>query len=291
MSNNSKAGMVFDVFNVLIMAIIAVSMLYPLLYIFSYSISDASIRHSGLMLLPRGFSLEGYRQLLNTPGFANALWISVSRTVAGPIIMIAATGMAAYCLTREEVVGVTFFRKFFVFTMYFSSGLIPSYILAVDLKIAGTFWIYILPLAVNVFNMVLIKTYIESIPKSLGESAIVDGANDVVVFWKIILPVCAPVMGAVALFSAVQQWNSFIDTQIYNSMRPNLFTLQYLLYMVFNSAQQNQADYLTAMNKQHVDLQSLRMSIAVINILPIMAIYPFLQKYFVKGLLIGAVKG
>lgn len=290
MKRRSASSIIFDFFNYFLMIVLLVIFLYPFIYIISYSLSDASQISGGLLLLPKGFNIDSYKLAFLTPSILNALFISIARTVLGPIIMVFFTSMAAYCMTRDDMMGVKFLRKYFVLTLYFASGLIPYYLLMKNLHLSGNFFVYIIPSAFSVFNMILIKTFIESLPKELEESAFLDGANDLIIFWKVIFPICTPVIAAVTLFAAVEHWNSFIDTQLYNSMNRNLYTLQYVLYQTISATTNIQSDH----NKVFARMaspQSLKMAITLITIVPIMFVYPFLQKHFAKGLLIGAVKG
>lgn len=283
----------FDAANYVLLTIVGIVMIFPFVYIASYSLSETSKLPQGLLLFPAGFTLDAYAKAFEDPAIFHSILVSVGRTILGPVVMIFVSSMAAYCLTREDFVAVRFWRKFFVFTMYFSSGLIPLYILIVQLNLSKTFWVYIVMTAVNVFNMILIKTFIESLPDSLEEAAVVDGANDLTIFWRIIFPLCLPVIAAVVLFSAVGQWNSFIDTQLYNAMNPELFTLQYVLYQTLSNASNASLMQSGALNSgaNTVTPEGLKMAITMITVLPIMLVYPFLQRYFISGMLIGSVKG
>lgn len=285
-----QSSLLFDAANYLFMLALIFIIFYPFLYIVSYSLSTPSRLPEGLLFWPAGFSADSYRAALENPDMLHGILVSALRTVIGPLVMVAVTSMVAYALTRQDLVGVKFFRKFFVLTMYFSSGLIPMYILAQTLHLTGSFWVYILPEAVVIFYMILIKTYIESLPRELEESALIDGANDLYLYWRIIFPVCAPVMAAVTLFAAVQQWNSFIDTEIYNAMSPENHTLQYLLYLTV-SAQSGSDQQMQNEFANQVTPQTLKMAVTVITVLPIALVYPMLQRFFTKGLLIGSIKG
>lgn len=283
--------LIFDIANYMLMFIILAVVTYPFLYVLSYSLSDPSRLKGGLMVRPMGLNLEAFRLCLINRDVLNGLYISVLRTVIGTFSMIVVTSMAAYAVTRDDLVGVKFIRKLFVFTMYFSSGLIPTYVLIKSLHLTGSFLVYILPGMISVFNLVLIKTYIESLPKSLQEVALIDGANDMVIFFKIIFPISIPVIAAVSLFSSVGQWNSFIDTQLYNSMNPKLYPLQYVLYNFVSSQTYSLEQAQQAATQTMITPQTMRMAITIITIIPILFVYPFLQKYFISGLLVGSVKG
>ncbi|GGD53192.1 sugar ABC transporter permease [Paenibacillus nasutitermitis] len=292
MKRRSVSGLVFDISNHLFLILVFCVMVLPFLYIISYSVSNPSLLKGGLILFPVGFTFDSYKLAFQDPAIITGIFISVARTIIGPIVMLFFTSMAGYVLTRRELVGAKFFRKYFVFTMYVSSGLVPMYIAMNLLHLTGTFLIYVLPGAISIFNMILIKTYIESVPKSLEEAAIIDGANDFVLFFKVIFPVCMPVLAAVTLFTCVNQWNTFIDAQIYNTMYPNLYPLQYVLYNTLTSVSSlEQLQRQAAESQPLATPQSLKMAITVITILPIACVYPLLQKYFMKGLLIGSIKG
>ncbi|NJD01098.1 MAG: carbohydrate ABC transporter permease [Ruminiclostridium sp.] len=291
MKRKRSAGeMIFDNLNTLFMLLVFIIMSYPFIYVLSYSLSDSSMVPTGLIIFPVKFTLNAYKGVMTAPTIANAVLISVLRTILGSILLIFVTAMAGYCLTREDMKGVRFFRKYFVFTMYVSAGLIPNFLVIKAMNLLGSFWVYIIPTAVSVFSMVLIKTFIESIPKSLEESAIIDGANDFHLFWKIIFPVSIPVIAAVTLFSAVGQWNSFIDTQFYNTMNPELYTLQYVLYQTLSAASRV-LDPNDFGEMRNITPKSFRMAMTIITVLPIAVVYPILQKYFIGGIMIGSIKG
>lgn len=285
---------IFESINTIFMIIIFILMVYPFIYVLSYSLSDSNRMVGGLIFFPKGLNINSYLTCLKDPAVFNGFIISVLRSVIGPLTMIIITAMAAYTLTKEKLKGIKFLRLFFLFTMYFSGGMIPFYILMKYLSLTGSFAVYIVPGLVNVFNMILIKTYIESLPAELEEAVIIDGGSEFVAFWKVILPLCMPVNAAVILFTVIGHWNSFIDTQIYNSMNPELYTLQYVLYNILavQSVSSTTVEDVQRMYKaMGVTPQSVKMAITIITIVPIMCVYPFLQKYFASGLLIGSVKG
>ena len=285
----NASDIVFDTFNICFMSFVLVALIYPFIYIISYSLSEPSKVGSGLIFLPQGLSFESYRKLLGTGEMLNGLVISVTRSSIGPFIMIVITSMAAYAISRENMLLVGFFRKYFIFTMYFSGGIIPVYILIKTLHLTNNYLVYILPNLVAVFFMVLIRTYIESLPKDLENAATMDGANELVMFFKVIFPLCKPVIAAVALFACVGQWNSYIDTQLYNYADRKLYPLQYILYYYLNAASDLQIEDLQKDVRTYT-VKTLSMSITVITVLPIACVYPFLQKYFASGLLVGSVK-
>lgn len=282
----------FDLLIYLFMFAVFLAMVVPFLHIINYSLSLPAKADGQLLLVPQGFTLDAYKLVFTNEGIVRSIFISVARTVTGTALMVFVTSMGAYAITRDDVAGIKFFRKFFVFTLYFSGGIIPVYMLNRALGLTGTFWVYILPGAVSVFNMILIKTYIESLPKELEESARIDGANDMYLFFRIVFPLSMPVLAAVSLFSGIGQWNAFVDTQFYNAMNPELFPLQYVLYNSLQSITSFES-YMQESQQVvvHLTPQSLKLAMTVLTVIPIMIAYPFLQKFFVKGLLIGSIKG
>ena len=218
-------------------------------------------------------------------------YISVMRTLIATVTHMLLTAMLAYVLTRKEFLLNRFVSLFFVITMYVNGGLIPGFILFRNLSLTNTFWVYIIPGAISAFNMIVIRTYMNGLPDSLVESAQVDGAGHMRIFWKIILPLCKPVLATVALFIAVGQWNSWFDAMIYNSARTDLTTLQYELMKLLASVAMQSGDPNTAKHAANmVTPESIRAAASIVTALPIVCLYPFLQRYFVTGLTIGGVK-
>jgi len=282
--------LLFDIFNAVLMIAVVLVMAYPFLYVFLYSISDPSRLKAGLMFWPQKVTLNSYKVILANPVIINGVYISVARSVIGTITMLMVTGAAAYAISKKHLIGVRFLRVFFLLTMYFSGGIIPAYLLIKSLGLTNNFLVYIIPGMVSVFNMILIRTYVESIPASLEESALMVGANELQIFVYLIIPMSTPVFAAVGLFSFVNQWNSFVDVQIYNFMKPDLYPLQYILYNYLMSQSQSVEQAKRSMNVTAISPQSLKTTITIITILPIFFIYPVLQKYFVSGLMVGSIK-
>lgn len=280
----------FDLINGLIMLLITITMIYPFWYVLCYSLSDMGMTGgSQLLLWPRGFSLDSYQVAFSNSTIIRGFFISVARSALGPLLMLMISSMAAYVLSKSELVGIKWIRRFMFFSMYVSAGLLPSYILIRTLGLTGTFWVYVLPSVANVFNIVLIRAYIETLPAGLEESATIDGASYFTVFTRIVLPLCVPVLAAVTLYACVGQWNSYIDAQLYNYRNPELYPVQYILYnYIAVKAPTKEAS--AASHGLITTAHSLRMSVTVITTLPILLVYPFLQKYFASGLLVGAIK-
>jgi len=272
---------------------------YPFYYLIINSISNNELSALGqIRFFPEGIHLENYSQVLQLKGLPLAATVSVARTVIGTAATVLASAFLGFMFTQEKMWKRKFWYRFVVITMYFNAGLIPLFITMKTLGLTNSFWVYILPAVVQPFNIILVKTYIESIPKSLQEAAEMDGAGIIQVFFRVILPNCTPILATVAIFSAVGQWNSFQDTLIYITDQ-SLYSLQYLLYTYINQANslaqmvKNTSGSLSSIASAATTQTptSIRMTVSVIVVLPIMFIYPLFQKYFVKGIMLGAVKG
>ncbi len=280
----------------LVLMVLTIITLYPFLNVMALSLNDStdSVR-GGITIFPRVFTLKNYQKVLQYATLPRAALNSVLRTVIGTAINVGFTSMTAYALSRRDFIGRKFVNFMLVITMYVSGGMVPSYLLIKALGLYGNFWVYILPGLVWAFCVFMVRTYIEGLPLSLQESAMIDGASDMTVFIKVIFPLCKPVTATIALYYAVNHWNSWFDTYLYCPTKDNLTTLQYELQKILQSASASvdpktimqQADRL----KDLVTPQSLQMAITVVVIVPIIIIYPFLQKYFVEGMTLGAVKG
>jgi putative aldouronate transport system permease protein len=280
-------GVCFDVINGLFMCLLFILMIYPFLYVINFSVSTLSETTGTLLLLPKGVNFKAYAVLFQDDGVLHAFLVSVARSTIGPVLMLFVTGMAAYVLATPDLAFGKFFRAVFVLTMYLSAGIIPTYIFIKQYGLLNNFWVYILPNLCSAFNLILIKTYIESIPRSLQEAVYMDGGNDLQAYWKVIFPICRPVNAAILLFGILNQWNSFIDTQMYCAMTEKLYTLQYVLFNTLSSQTNIEALKSGAMASSG---QTLKMAITVITVVPVMCVYPFLQKHFVSGIMIGSVK-
>jgi len=290
---------IFSVVMWVFLVVVVIVTAYPFWYIIIYSISDPISFSPGFQLIPNAVSIQAYISVLTNDSFLNALFISVARSTLGPIISCVVTLMIAYAVSHKDLPGRKFLNWYFIFTMYFSAGLIPTYLVFRAIGFVGSFWVYIVPSIVNVFGMILMRTYIEALPAEMKESAYIDGANDFTIFYKIIAPLCLPVLAAVTLFSAVHQWNAYTDTVIYNTMHPHLHPLQYFLVrMVAGVSGGGNADIAAQLAMQagaqggaRLTPLVVRMAVTVVAIIPIAMVYPVLQRYFVKGLLVGSVKG
>lgn len=290
---------IFQVCNYLLFALLTVICVYPFYYLIINTISANDLSANGaITLIPKGIHLENYKQVLQLSGLSTAALVSVARTVLGTGLTVLASAFLGFMFTQEKMWGRSFWYRVIVVTMYFNAGLIPMFITMKTLHLNNSFWVYILPAIVQPYNIILVKTYVESIPKALQEAAEIDGAGIFKIFYKIILPACTPILATVAIFAAVAQWNSFQDTLIYITDQ-KLYSLQYLLYTYINQANSLAAMVKNstggALNMAALATQqtptSIRMTVSVIVVLPILFIYPMFQRFFVKGIMIGSVKG
>jgi putative aldouronate transport system permease protein len=286
---------VFEVVNTFLMLLIMVVTLYPFLNVLAVSLNDSldSVR-GGITVFPRVPTLRNYEILFGFGNIPRAFLMSVLRTVVGTLTSLAACSMLAFALSRKDFQARRILSRFLAITLYVSGGLVPVFLLMRNLGLVNNFLVYVLPWMVNAFYVFVIRSYMDGLPPELQESAKMDGANDFMIFRRIIVPLCKPVLATIALFIAVAQWNSWFDTYIYNGGAQPLSTLQFELMKILQSTQSgNDAAYgndpVKRMNQ--VSPESIKMAITIITITPILFVYPFLQRYFVRGLTIGAVKG
>ena len=296
----TTSDIAFNILNYTFFILFTIICVYPFYYILINTISDNTMSANGLIrFLPSGIHLDNYKQILKLGGIGQAALISVLRTVIGTVCTVLASGFLGYMLSQEKMWKRKFCYRFLIATMYFNAGLIPLYLTMKNLHLVNNFLVYIIPAIVQPFNIILVKTYTESIPKSLQEAAEIDGAGFMKIFWKVILPVSKPILATIAIFSAVGQWNSFQDTLIYVTDN-KLYSLQYLLYTYINQANSlstmiKNTTSATSLNMDSLMNQqtptSIRMTVTAVVVIPIVLVYPMFQKYFVKGIMIGSVKG
>ena len=293
----SLGDWIFNIFLGLFFTLFTLICIYPFYYLIINTISANDISANGqIMFLPKGIHFQNYIDVFKIPDLASAALVSLGRTVLGTIGAVLGAAYLGFMFTQQKMWARKFWYRFTIITMYFNAGLIPWYITMRNLHLTNNFLAYILPAIVQPFNIILVKTYMESISPALQEAAEIDFASVMKVFMKIMLPLAKPIMATIAIFAAVGQWNSFQDTLILMT-KPALYTLQFLLYQYIN-----QASSLAAMIKNGTVIStsslatmqtptSIRMTVSVVVILPILLVYPFFQKYFVKGIMIGSVKG
>jgi ABC-type glycerol-3-phosphate transport system permease component len=271
---------------------------YPLYYVFINTISENSLVARGdIVLFPRGIHFRNYLEVFRLRGLFAATLVSVERTILGTFFTLVSASFLGYCMTKNEYWHRKFWYRFLIITMYFNAGIIPWFLMMNSLKLTNNFWGYVLPALVSPFNMILVKTYIESIPASLEESAEIDGAGYLTRYIRIVVPLSKPILATIAVFAAVGQWNSFMDT-VYLMTDSKYHTLQFVLYRFLHETDQiaeiiRRSTVVTAavVRGQQLTPMGVRFTVTMVTMLPILLVYPFLQRYFVKGIMIGAVKG
>lgn len=290
---------IFDILNYAFFIIFTLICVFPFYYLFINTISDNGLVSKGLVnFYPRGLHIKNYIALKDVNGLGMSFIVTLARTVIGTIVSTVASGFVGYLVTKKEMWHRKIFYRFMIITMYFSAGLIPWFTTMQMLGLTNTFWAYIIPGIVSVYNIIMVKTYIESIPTELEESASIDGASYMTIFVKIIWPLSKPILATIAIWCAVGHWNSFQDSLVLMSGAPKLKTLQERLYIYLNQSSNLAASMGTAttglsetQRQQMLNTKSIQYTVAMVTAIPILCVYPFMQKYFVKGLMLGAVKG
>lgn len=296
---DTRADKIFLIFVYVFLAISLLIVLYPLIYIISASISNPHLVNSGEMwLLPKGITFEGYRTLLGNSSIWRGYLNTIYYTVSGTSINLLVTLPCAYALSREDFYGRRAFTNFMLVTMFLSGGLIPSYLLIRSLGMLNTVWALVIPGAVSVYNVVVTRTFFQStIPREMEEAAIVDGCSDFRLFMQIVLPLSTPIIAVMALFYGVGHWNSFFNALIYLSDR-SMYPLQMILreILILQDMSSNTVNNVTSemanmlYSKQQL-AQVIKYGVMIVSSLPVIIVYPFLQKYFVKGMMVGSIKG
>jgi len=291
--NLTKTDRVILFLNNVLLVLIVLCVLIPLIYVVIASFTQPStLLNNGLTLNPADWTLEGYKRVFKDAemliGFRNSMFYSA----AFAVISIVLTLFAAYPLSRENFVGRKPLMTFFVITMFFNGGLIPTYLVVKNLNMLDTVWSILLPGAINVWNLILARTYFQSIPKELREASTVDGANDTQYFFKILMPLCKPIIAVLVLYQFVGQWNSYFDAMIYLKSA-NLQPLQIVLrsILVQNQPSMNMGTNAADTAQLQQIAQMIKYSSIVISSLPLILMYPFFQKYFEKGIMVGSIKG
>ena len=296
---DTRADKIFLVFVYLFLAIALLIVLYPLIYIVSASISNPHLVNSGEMwLLPKGVTFEGYRTLLGNSSIWRGYLNTIYYTVLGTSINLLVTLPCAYALSRDDFYGRRAFTNFMLVTMFLSGGLIPSYLLIRSLGMLNTVWALVIPGAVSVYNVVVTRTFFQTtIPREMEEAAIVDGCSDFRLFMQIVLPLSTPIIAVMALFYGVGHWNSFFSALIYLSDK-SMYPLQMILreILILQDMSSNTVSNVTSemasmlYSKQQL-AEVIKYGVMIVSSLPVIIVYPFLQKYFVKGMMVGSIKG
>ncbi|MCL6601823.1 MAG: carbohydrate ABC transporter permease [Paenibacillus sp.] len=285
---------IFDIVVYFAITLVTVATLYPFLNVLAISFNDStdSVK-GGITIFPRVFTFKNYETIFAYSGLMTGLKISIARTIIGTLLGLLSASMLAFTLSRVDFQARKFVSTFLALTMYVSGGLIPFYILIKNLDMIGTFGVYVLPSLVSAFNVFIIRSFIDGLPYALQESAKLDGANDFTIYWRVILPLTKPALATIALFLAVGQWNAWFDTYLFNGSKDYLTTLQFELMKVIQSTTTN-AESFRGRNMTQVMAQispeSVKMAITIVVTVPILIVYPFLQRYFIKGMTLGAVK-
>lgn len=292
MKKKSIGDRIFVVCNTIFMVAFVVITLYPVLNTLAISFNDGidTVR-GGIHLIPRKFTWQNYYTVLHKQNMITGAYITVLRTIVGTLLALVTNALLAFIVSRKRFLFKSQLSLFWVITMYVNGGLIPVFLLYKGLHLTGTFWVYVIPGAVSAFNMLVMRTYMLGLPDSLEESAQLDGAGYMTIFVKIISPLCKPVYATVALFVAVGQWNSWFDAMLYNRMSDKYTTLQYELMKLLSSVMQQSGSADSMRNSANsITPASIRAAATIATMLPIVCLYPFLQRYFVTGLTIGGVK-
>lgn len=291
---DTKADKVFNVANYIFLTIILLLVLYPLIFVLSASLSNPALVLKGEMWLwPKEFTLESYVKVFENKGILNGFYNTFKYTIIGTTINVVLTIMAAYPLSRKDFRGRNLIMAMFVFTMFFSGGLIPTYLLIQSLGMIDTLWVMVIPNAVAVWNIIIMRTFFQStIPEELRESAMLDGCGNMGILLKIVLPLSLPVIAVMVLFYAVGHWNSYFQALIYLQSRGN-FPLQLILREILIQGQTDDLIQGTeeTLIKQQLSVEGLKYAVLIVSAIPMLILYPFLQRYFVKGIMIGSIKG
>lgn len=295
----SGGDIVFNVINSTFFILFSIACAFPFYYLFINTISDNNLVSSGaITIFPKGIHFLNYSTLLNVNDLGLSFVVSTARTVIGTVLMVFASAMVGYLVTKKQMWGRRFWYRFLVITMYFNAGLIPWYLNMSMLGLTNNFLAYIVPGIIAPYNIILVKTYIESIPAELEESASIDGAGYFVIFKKLIFPLSKPILATIAIFGAVGHWNSFTDSIILMTGAPQLYTLQHRLYTYLKSAsnisavmQQGSGSISSELITSILNMRTIKFTVAMVSVIPILLVYPFLSKYFEKGIMLGAVKG
>ncbi len=286
---------IFDTVNILFFTIFMILCVFPFYYLFINTISNNDLVNRGLItFLPKGFHPNNYLSLINVSGLGQSFTVTVMRTLLGTALMVAISGFAGYIVTKQHMWKRKIWYRMIIITMYFNAGLIPWYLNMLMLGLTNSFWAYIIPGMVAPYNIILVKTYVESISPELEESALLDGATTMQVFTKIIWPLSKPILATIAIFGAVGNWNSFQDSLLLMN-DAGLFTLQHRLYIYLNQTTDLGSLMDSAMANRiatgALSNRIIKYTISMVTVIPILMVYPFMQRYFVKGIMLGAVKG
>ena len=293
MVNGLKRKTIGDYLITIFMVLICFIALYPIWYtvVVSFNSSEDTLR-GGIYFWPREFSLQSYKTVFQDKSIITAFGVTILRTLIGTVVSVFFTAMVGYALSKKHIMGNRIYLIIGTITMFFGGGLIPTFVVFKNLGLYNNFLVYIIPSMFNFYNMIIMMSSFRELPAALEESAKLDGANDLLIFVKIIIPLSMPVIATIALFNGVWQWNDYFTGVMYIN-NAELQPIQTFLYRIIASASASKAvvSLPAGISAQQVSSQSVRLATMVVTTVPIVCVYPFLQKYFVKGMLIGGVKG
>ncbi|MDR1971329.1 MAG: carbohydrate ABC transporter permease [Treponema sp.] len=299
LSSLTAEDIILDTFIALVMIMVVIVTLYPFWYVTVLAFNDANdSTMSPLFFWPRKFTLLNFTELLSEQNWSHAIFISLMRTLIGTALGVSCTSMVAFAFSFDHVIGKNLYYKLFIFTMYFSGGMIPFYVLLRSIRMLDTFWVYVIPGMINVYYMLIVINFYRTVPSSLYESARLDGAGDLRLYVSIALPLSKAPLATIALFFAVGQWNAWIDS-VYYIQKASLRPLAYLMMDVINRSSRLMQMYEMASSAaadmasnaiSATTTTSLQMAAMVLAVFPILAVYPFMQRHFVKGIMIGSIK-
>jgi putative aldouronate transport system permease protein len=291
MARRSLGAAGFDVINIGLLGLIAILMVFPFIYIIALSFSDEkTIVEGGLILFPKGWSLEAYRYIFSTDTLLKGLYNSILITIGGTIVNLAMTSLMAYPLAKTYLLGRRGILMLVIFTILFSGGVIPTFLVVKWTGLLDSLWSVIIPTSISAFYLIILKNFFQQIPDGLEESAKIDGANDMVILLRIVLPLSLPAMATFALFYAVGHWNMYFQAIMYIN-DSSKWPIQVLLRQIVILSQSSVGDSSSISDETVLPPQSIKMAVIVFATVPIMIVYPFLQKHFAKGVLLGSVKG
>lgn len=282
----------FRLINAGLMVLVVLVTLYPLYYVFIVSISDAnSVIRGDIVLYPRNVTWQSYELVLGTPTIIRSLINSIRYTVIGTLINLVMTALCAYPLARSRFSGKTIFTILITITMFFSGGLIPLYLLILQLGLRNTIWSLVLPVAISPWNMIIMRTYFQGIPEEMFESATIDGANDLQILGRIVVPLSKPIFATLLLYYAVGHWNQWFNALIFLDDKSK-FPIQLILRSIVVQGQLEQGGQLMSPSMEEMIVEkTIKYATIIVSTVPILLVYPFVQKYFVQGVMIGAIKG
>jgi putative aldouronate transport system permease protein len=294
-TNKSKGDKIFNAVNIFLMLLVIFVTLYPFWYVIIGSFNDGiDYGRGGVNFLVRKFTLANYQAVFRNDEILSGYKVTVARTILGTCLNLLVTSLFAYGFSRKNLKGKNFYAVMGLITMYFSGGLIPTYLLLQSMKLVNSFWVYIFPSLFSFFNVLIFQSFFREIPEAINESAKIDGAGEYRIYFSLIIPLSAPVFAAIALFVGVSHWNAFFDSLVYTT-KPQLQTIQLVLMKIIQTKDQaanmaNQSAIISD-SMDNVTATTIQLATMMVTVAPILILYPFLQKYFVKGIMIGSVKG